>query len=88
MSVVVVDRFEIVDVGHDDRERPVVAARTLEFLTQTIEEVAVVLEAGEPVGHRQRLQLGHRLFQFLVALTLAFVEATDLLENRTRCFRR
>ena len=51
---VVVD-LEIVDVDHQQRERQLVAPRARHLLGEALEEVAVVVEAGEAVGDGELL---------------------------------
>jgi hypothetical protein len=47
----------MVDVEHQDRERPAVTAGALDFLMQAFFEFAPVIEAGQAVTHGQLLQL-------------------------------
>ena len=84
MSKLVVDRLEVVEVGHDHRQGSIVAAGSLELLSEPLPEVTVVLEAGEPVGDRDRLETGHGLLQFQPFLLLGLVEALYLFEQRPR----
>ena len=51
----VVERLEVVEVGHDEDERRAAAAHRAHLVL----EAAPVQEAGEPVGRRLELRLGH-----------------------------
>lgn len=53
MAVGVVERFEIVNIHHNQRELLVVALGTLDFLVQKELEIAVHIELGHAVGRGQ-----------------------------------
>ncbi len=63
VSVGVVDEFEVVEIGHDDRERPVVTLRSLNFSRQLHHEVASVVGLEQRIGRSQNRQLRMRLAQ-------------------------
>src|SRR5437762_1912117 len=54
MTVLVVDRFEAVQVEEDHRQRSLAAHRALRFLTKYLVEVARVRQQREVVGDRER----------------------------------
>src|SRR5207302_861692 len=56
VAVDVVDALEVVDVEHQDGDRVVRAARSLELLAQAVVEGAAVVEAGQRVGWRLVLE--------------------------------
>ena len=60
MAVGVVDLAQQVEVGHDQRHRPLEALRAAELLRQRRREVARVEEAGLRVDARLGLELRHR----------------------------
>ena len=60
MAVGVVDLAEQIEVGHDQRERPLEALCAPELLRERRREVARVEQAGLRIDARLRLQLRHR----------------------------
>ena len=60
VAVRVVDLAEQVEVGHDQRQRPLEALRAPELLRERRGEVARVEEPGLRIDARLRLQLRHR----------------------------
>jgi len=45
----VVDALEVVNVEHDDTERPLVPSRTHALALENLEQVALVVDLGEPI---------------------------------------
>jgi hypothetical protein len=88
MAERIVDDLEVVDVDDDDGEGPPVAAGSVEFLAEAIEEETVVLEAGEGIGDREHPQPADGLFELFVAAALPIVEAANLVQDRPGGFGR
>ena len=53
----VIDRFEIVDVDHQERDRPPIAAGPRPFVIRQRQKVPAIIDAGHAVGGRQPLQV-------------------------------
>ncbi len=62
MSLRIVNRFEVIEVHQDNRERGLVAACPLEFLAETFIKSAMIKETGETVCAGQMLQLQNVFF--------------------------
>jgi hypothetical protein len=58
VAVLIVVVLEVVDVDHQERHRHAVAQRTLDPERESLVEVAVVEQAGQPVGDRELGQPG------------------------------
>ena len=56
MAVRVVDRLEVIEVEEDQRQRPLVAARTLELALQLLVELALVEDLGQAVADGQLIE--------------------------------
>ncbi len=69
MAVSVVDRLEVVDVAHQQRHRPAIAAKARPFGLGQSEKSAPVVEPGHAVDGReplQRLGLAHQIADIAV----------------------
>ncbi len=78
VAVGVVDGLEVVDVDEGDRQRPLVAAGTLDLGEERGQEGAAVGHAGQAVERRQVVGLGHRDRDAVDRATEAALEAGAL----------
>src|SRR5665647_894024 len=83
MPVEVVDTLEVVEVEHDQRKREAVAPRAHGLGAQLLEEVAVIVQAGESVGARLAFDDLLLLLQLAVQLGVADRHGGLLAERRT-----
>ena len=57
VAVLVVDRLEVIDVEHQQRQRPAVARAARDLALEELEEVALVVGAGQGVHDRHLVDL-------------------------------
>jgi len=70
VAVSVVDRLEVIDVAHQESQRPAVAAKARPFGLRQVEKIAPVVEPGHAVDRReplQRLALAHQIADIAVS---------------------
>ncbi len=68
MAKRIIVAFEKIDVKHNQRKRRVVASCALHFLFQALCQGAVVVEAGQGIGHGDLFQALDRILQLLLVL--------------------
>jgi hypothetical protein len=81
VAVVVVDVLEVVDVDHQHADGVAVAAGAGDLLLAEAEEVAAVVEAGEPVDRRHGLDLGEQVALGDLGVVLAALEAAAVVHR-------